>query len=172
MATNQGVGGSNPSGRASNTKGLASASPFSSIDKNMNILAGRFPSIGGAAEELRKTQRFPLRLQAAVIYHRHLDIETRPTFHGRTCDVSICGASVVIDRNVFHDDDVTVLLGVPAEQPGEGKRIIEVTAKMIYTVFSPAHDAFRIGMHFQEFKNKGKTLLQEILEQRAFYVQD
>ena len=138
----------------------------------MNIVAKHFSSYDRETEEHRKSLRYPLHFQAAVVYHQHKDAATRPTFHGRTGDLSIAGASLVLDHNVFHSDDVTILLAVPAVHPGESKRIIEITAKMVYTVFSPPHDAFRIGLAFQQFKGTSKSLLETILEQRSFYAQD
>lgn len=114
----------------------------------------------------RAEPRAPLHFKVAIIYHLHPDEATRPTYHGRTHDISTQGLSVVVDRNIFSEGDVTVLLAIPPAHPGAPQKIVEATAKMIYTVFSSDHDAFRIGLDFREFKRNGKELLRTAVEQR------
>lgn len=115
------------------------------------------------AKERRQCRRLPLKLNVAVIYHRHLDAASRPTYHGVSSDISLCGLSVVVPYNVFTDDEVTVLIAIPPEHPNSPQRIVEATAQMVYTVFSSDHDAFRIGMSFCGFKRNGKELLRKAL---------
>lgn len=126
------------------------------------------PQSGGwaTAREAREDRRFPLRLRVAVVYHRHRDEATRPTYHGYTNELSVSGLSVIVDHNVFSEDEVTVLLAIPPEHHGVPKKVVEATVQMIYTVYSPDHDAFRIGMAFKDFKEDGPQLLTEYVQRR------
>lgn len=120
------------------------------------------------SEDKRVDQRISLKLKVAVVYHQHDDEATRPTYHGYTNDISMGGFSVVVDYNIFNEGEVTVLFAIPPEHPGGQQRVVEATAKMIYTVHSSDHNAFRIGMVFREFKRNGKALLNETMERRSF----
>lgn len=120
--------------------------------------------------EQREELRLPLQLKVAIVYHEHEDAATRPTFHGRTNDISIQGLSILVAENVFHDGFVTVLLAIPPEHIGGYQRIIEAKAKMAYTVFSSEHDTFRIGLNFSNFKRNGKSLLSDFIEARRIFV--
>lgn len=118
------------------------------------------------AGEKRRVGRYPLQLRAAVVYHQHEDAATRPTYHGRTADVSKHGLCVLVDHNVFHEGEVTLLLALPPVHPGIPQKIIEVTAKMLYTVLSAEHDNFKIGLVFRKFKRNGRQLLHAALSER------
>jgi c-di-GMP-binding flagellar brake protein YcgR len=119
-------------------------------------------------DDRRGERRFPLRLKLALVYHQHADSATRPTFHGVTHDVSLSGLSMVLDHNVFTQDEVTLLLAIPPEHHGGPRKIVEVTARMVYTVFSSEHDAFRIGLRFKAFKRNGKEQLKAATARCAF----
>ena len=116
--------------------------------------------------EKRQVERFPLQLRVAVVYHQHEDAATRPTYHGRTSDISMQGLSVLVEQNVFFDGEVTVLLALPPVHPGIPQKIIEATAKMMYTVLSSEHDSFRIGLVFRCFKYNGRQQLHAALAER------
>jgi len=120
------------------------------------------------AEDKREEQRIALKLRVAVVYHQHADEATRPTYHGYTNDISLAGLSVVVDYNIFNEGEVTVLLALPPEHPGGQQKIVEATAKMVYTVHSSDHSAFRIGMLFRGFKGNGKSLLNQTMQGRSF----
>lgn len=119
------------------------------------------------SKDKREERRIPLQLKVAVVYHQHEDEGSRPTYHGITSDVSLGGVSVVVNHNIFNEDDVTVLLAIPPEHPGGRQKIAEATAKMAYTVYSSEHQAFRIGLSFKSFKGNGKHSLKEAIERRA-----
>lgn len=118
------------------------------------------------AGEKRRAARYPLHLRVAVVYHQHEDVATRPTYHGRTSDISMEGLSVLVDQNIFHAGEVSVLLALPPVHPGIPQKIVEATAKMIYTVLSSEHDSFRIGLMFRQFKRNGRQLLNAALAER------
>lgn len=121
-----------------------------------------------AGKDRREAHRVPLKLKVAIVYHQHEDAATRPTYHGVTNDVSLSGVSVVVDHNVFNEGDVTLLLAIPPEHVGGAQKIVQVTAKMAYTVHSSEHDAFRIGLAFKVFKRKGKELLKAAMDRRSY----
>lgn len=118
--------------------------------------------------ERRAQGRVPLQLKVAVVYHQHLDDATRPTFHGVTNNVSPTGLSVVVDHNIFSEDEVTVLLAVPPQFAGARIKVIEATARMVYTVYSNEHYAFRIGMRFCQFKDDGLDILRGAIKKLAY----
>lgn len=111
-------------------------------------------------KEHRSTPRLLLKLKVAIIYHQHVDEATRPTYHGHTNDVSLGGLSVIVDHNIFNEDDVTVLLALPPEKFGAPMQVVEATARMVYTVHSSDHQAFRVGLSFKQFARNGKALLE------------
>ena len=76
------------------------------------------------------------------------------------------GLSVLVEHNIFHEGEVTVLLALPPVHPGIPQKIIEATAKMMYTVLSAEHDAFRIGLVFRHFKRNGRQLLDTAITER------
>lgn len=72
---------------------------------------------------------------------------------------------MVVDHNVFHDGEITVLLALPAVDAGARQKIITSTAEMTYAIHSSRLNAFKIGMLFLEFKADGKELLEAALRQ-------
>lgn len=116
----------------------------------------------------RDEQRLPIKLKVAIVYHQHKDEATRPTFHGVTNDISMLGLSVLVDYNIFNEGEVTVLLAVPPEHPGGTQKIIEATAKMVYTVYSAESNSFRVGMLFRSFKRNGMDLLSSVRERCSY----
>lgn len=119
------------------------------------------------AGDKREERRIPMKLNVAIVYHQHEDAATRPTFHGVSSDISLSGVSVVVRDNIFSEKDIKVLIAIPPEHVGAKKKVIEATAKMVYTVLCSKHDAFRIGMNFKEFKGQGKQVLKGAMERRA-----
>jgi c-di-GMP-binding flagellar brake protein YcgR len=123
-------------------------------------------AIAEEAGEQRQATRYPLHLRVAIVYHQHADVATRPRYHGRTSDISTHGLSVLVEHNIFHAGEVTILLALPPVHPGIPQKIIEATAKMVYTVLSAEHDAFRIGLLFKQFKRNGSQLLDAAIAER------
>lgn len=117
-------------------------------------------------KDKREEPRAPLHFKVAIVYHQHEDEATRPRYHGRTNDISMKGLSILVDHNIFNAGEVTVLLAIAPSHIGETQKIIEATAKMVYTVFSSAHDTFRIGLEFRKFKRNGEQLLKKVIADR------
>ena len=101
-----------------------------------------------------------MQLKLAVVYHQHKGRATPPTYHGSTYDICMSGLSMVIDRSIFHEGDVTVLLALPHLRAGAPQKIITSTAEITYAIHSSKLKAFKIGMAFLEFKGNGKELLK------------
>lgn len=149
------------------TEGLV-IDPIESGEPNAkaDVADAKTDAANAKAVERRAEGRLPLQLKVAIVYHEHEDEATRPTFHGRTNDISVHGLSVLVGENIFNDGHVTVLLAIPPDHVGAPQKIIEATAKMAYTVFSSEHNTFRIGLSFANFKRDGKHLLNTFIEER------
>lgn len=114
--------------------------------------------------EHRQDKRYPFRWPVAIVFDSH---EERTTFHGTTHEVSLSGCSLLTEHNIFSDRPVSILLSAPAEHPGAARRIIEVKARMVYTVLSSGHRKFRCGVQFLNFKQDGRSKLNRVIEHRA-----
>ncbi len=114
-------------------------------------------------KELRQHRRYPVRWPVAIIFNHSRGEEV---FHGHTHDLSISGASILTEHNVYTNDAITLLISIPPLHPALKRTTIEVQAKMMYSVLSPKHQCFRIGLHFREYKNNGSYLLTQSFEQR------
>jgi len=112
----------------------------------------------------RECPRVRMQLKVAVVYHQHKGRSTPPTYHGRTYDICMSGLSLVIDRSIFHEGEVTVLLALPQALAGAPQKIMTATAEMTYAIRSSKLKAFKIGMAFLEFKGNGKELLEAAIE--------
>jgi hypothetical protein len=81
--------------------------------------------------------------------------------------LSLGGASIFIDQNVFIASKVVMLLAIPPSTPGQKEMLIVTHCRMIHTVFDSGKRQFRIGMHFLSFAGEGKKVLSGILSKRA-----
>ncbi len=119
------------------------------------------------SEDQRKFTRYPMQWKIAIVFDGE---EHRPTFHGVTNEISQEGLSLLTDYNLFTEDPVTLLLAIPPKNSAQRNKIVEIRARMIYTVHSAGHDRFRIGVHFERFKGSGRKLLETNLKERAIVV--
>lgn len=124
-------------------------------------LLPRRPGTGGI--EKRRHYRHPIHWRIAVVhkYGGKNDI-----YHGRTNDLSMWGASVLVDHNIFVMSDVVLLLAIPPLNTGQKETIVEIQCRMVYTVLDSEHGQFRIGIRFQGFKGDGKRILSDVLSKR------
>lgn len=113
--------------------------------------------------EHRKNVRYHVHWQVAIVYDHKGKNEI---FHGKTHDLSMDGASVYSDHNIFVEDSVIVLLAIPSISTNKSEKIIEVHSRMIYTVLAANHHQFRIGLHFLRFQNDGHQVLEANLARR------
>lgn len=114
--------------------------------------------------ENRKHYRHPIHWRVAII---HKNGDQNEIYHGRTHDLSLGGASVFVDHNIFMDTKVLMLLAIPPNLPGQKEIIIEAECRMAHTVFDSGKGRFRIGMRFLGFKGAGKKILSYILSKRV-----
>lgn len=117
-----------------------------------------------SGSELRKHIRYRVHWPVAVVHERDGRSEI---FHGRTHDLSVNGASIYADHNIFTEEPVTVLLAMPPLSADQREIILEIHSRMAYTVLAANHHQFRIGLHFVRFKENGRTLLANNLSQRS-----
>jgi hypothetical protein len=115
-------------------------------------------------ENQRKFPRYPMQWKVAIVFDED---EHHPTFHGVTNEISQEGLSLLTDHNLFTEEPITLLLAIPPKNTAQKNKIVEIRARMIYTVHSAGHDRFRIGVHFEHFKGNGRKLLETNLKERA-----
>lgn len=80
----------------------------------------------------------------------------REIYHGRTYEVSLTGASILSDHNVFFEGDIFILLALPWYKGMQKEKIIEIRGRMVYTIFSSEGHQFRTGLQFISCK-KGEA---------------
>lgn len=117
-----------------------------------------------SSAENRKEKRYPLHWPVAIVFSA---TEDQDTYHGVTHDISMHGCAILTEHNVFSEHPVAVLLNLPAENSSGRRKVVEVRARMVYTVLSSGHQKFRCGMHFLEFKGSGRATLKRAIERRA-----
>lgn len=116
----------------------------------------------GTAEH-RKHYRHPIHWRIALV---HKNGDKNDIYHGRTHDLSMWGASILVERNIFVMSEVVILLAIPPLHMGQKETIIEIQCSMVYTVLDSEESQFRIGMRFLNFKGEGKRILSDILSKR------
>lgn len=119
--------------------------------------------------ENRQEKRFPIHWPVAIVFD---DGANQDTYHGTTHDLSLIGCAVLTEHNVYSVKAVTILLSLPPEHRGQARRIIEIKARMAYTVLSAGHRKFRCGIQFLNFKDNGRTLLKREIEKRDVTVNE
>jgi len=117
--------------------------------------------------EHREAKRYPFHWPVAIVFD---SADNQNTYHGVTHDVSASGCAILTDHNVFSEHTVTVLLSLPTDHPGGHRPVVEVKARMVYTVLSSGHNQFRCGIEFLKFKGPGHAKLNRVIEQRALKI--
>lgn len=92
------------------------------------------------------------------------EAENKPTFHGRTYDLSLVGTGMHTNINIFTPSPVVVLLAPPPLHKGHRQKIIEIRARQVYAVYSGESFCFRLGLEFMDFKGDGLEVLKKRLE--------
>lgn len=90
--------------------------------------------------------------------------ERRPTYLGRTYDLSLNGTGILTDTNIFSASPVVILLAPPPLYKGHRPRIIEITARQLYCYYSGQKACFNLGFEFDHFKAGGIQMLRERLK--------
>lgn len=114
--------------------------------------------------EHRLEKRYPFHWPVAIVFD---STDRQQTFHGTTHELSLNGCSILTEHNVFSELPVSILLSAPVAHPGGSRRVIEVRARMVYTVLSSGHQRFRCGIQFLKFKDNGRAMLTRIVGERS-----
>ena len=91
--------------------------------------------------------------------------DTKPPLFGETLDISIAGTSILADTNIVSGVTVTLYLQIPPQKAGNPVQVVEVSARLQYTSFSPGHDRWRMGLQFLDMKPEAGRILEQALRQ-------
>lgn len=116
--------------------------------------------------EHREDKRYPFRWPVAIVFEHS---EGRDTYHGTTHELSLGGCSVLTEHNVYTQKPIALLLSAPGEHPGASRNVLEIKARMVYTVLSSGHQKFRCGIQFVNLKPSDKSKLSRAVERRALW---
>ncbi|MFA6311561.1 MAG: hypothetical protein WCV99_07780 [Sterolibacterium sp.] len=111
-------------------------------------------------KELRASPRYMVAWRIALVFDEGVE---KLTYQGRTYDLSMNGTAMLTHHNVFSKGPVTILLAPPPLHKGGSKKVIEIHARQIYSVYSGALSSFRLGFDFVSFKGDGKKILKDML---------
>ncbi len=89
------------------------------------------------------------------------------TVQGRTQDLSLQDANILIDQSISTDKTVKMYLGIPPLRATESETIIAIHCRIIGNVFESSHQQFRIGLRFLKFEENGRELLTTGLEEHG-----
>lgn len=106
----------------------------------------------------RHATRYHVRWKIALIFD---ETEHRPTYHGRTYDLTLVGTGMLTHTDVYTDLPVVVLLAIPGLHRNAKPRVIEISARQAYSVYSGETACFRLGLEFVHFKGDGFEILKE-----------
>ncbi|MCX7179268.1 MAG: PilZ domain-containing protein [Proteobacteria bacterium] len=109
----------------------------------------------------RNAERYLVRWRIALVFDEH---DNKPTYHGRTHDLSLSGTGMVTEANVFTEAPVVILLAPPPLYEKHRPKIIEIAARQVYCVYSGALSGFHLGFQFTYFKGDGLQMIRERLE--------
>ncbi|HRE17560.1 MAG TPA: PilZ domain-containing protein [Rhodocyclaceae bacterium] len=108
----------------------------------------------------RADPRFRVRWKAGVV---NGEGAARKIIVMRTVDISLGGMAVLCHDKVPPAEQHTVLVVMPPLMSGTKEVIVEIRAKIVYSVLDTSKDCFRLGVRFLEFKKDGLKLLKDRL---------
>ncbi|MBI3526282.1 MAG: hypothetical protein HY066_17460 [Betaproteobacteria bacterium] len=104
--------------------------------------------------------RYRVNWKIALIFD---EAEHRPTYLGTTYDLTMIGTAMLMHHDVFTEHPVTVVLAIPPLHRDHRARVIEITARQAYSVYSGETSCFRLGLEFDSFKAGGLSILRNRL---------
>lgn len=104
--------------------------------------------------------RYRVNWKIALIFD---EAEHRPTYHGRTYDLTLAGTGMLLHKDVYTDRPVTVLLAIPPLHRDGRQKVIEIKSRQAYSVYSGETFSFRMGLEFESFKAEGLSILKDRL---------
>ncbi|HEU0186987.1 MAG TPA: hypothetical protein VFR06_03745 [Gallionellaceae bacterium] len=84
-------------------------------------------------------------------------------FHDRISDVSLCGAGLYADSDIYIEQPLVLLLEMPLVFGRAEKNIAGIECSMCRPIFMQNQGKFRVGLQFVRFHGIGKHLLADIL---------
>jgi c-di-GMP-binding flagellar brake protein YcgR len=114
--------------------------------------------------ERRRRVRHRLHWPVAISLNEEFPLRT---VEGATHDISIAGCSVLTDDRILHGDMITVRLILPLAKVGATRQIVEVKARVVYTIRSTGGTKFRSGIEFALFSENSGKLLERAIELRT-----
>ena len=108
----------------------------------------------------RSLPRYRVYWKIAVVFDER---DHRPTYHGRTYDLTLEGTGMLHHKDVFTDFPVKILLAIPPFHRDRRPKVIEIKARQAYSVYSGETSCFRLGLEFASFKRDGLTILTDAL---------
>ena len=119
--------------------------------------------------EVRANPRYRVFWRIVIIYNKD---GKKNIFHGHTYDVSISGACIFSDHNIFVDEPVAMTMEVHSLHLNKKNPVIGMKCRMLYNILSSNYSTYRIGVEFIEFDGDGKKLLKEALRNNQFQIVD
>ncbi|MGB4468539.1 MAG: PilZ domain-containing protein [Azovibrio sp.] len=116
--------------------------------------------------ENRVHKRFHFHWPVALVFDHFKDKAKNTTYHGTTHELSLSGCSLLTDYNVYSNHPLTLLISLPAESPLGKRKVLEIRARMCYTLLACDIDRFRSGIEFMNFKGDARHQLQQAIESR------
>jgi len=111
-------------------------------------------------EHRRKSKRYPLRWNAAVVFDKS---DGKPILHTQTEDLSVGGAAIRSNYGDMTGSVITLLLAHTVSQSGEAPKILKIRARVVSSVQSPATPGFRHGLSFVQSAEDGLDILAGLL---------
>lgn len=108
--------------------------------------------------EHRLLKRHAVHWKVVIIYKKD---GKDATFHGQTYDLSLGGACIYSDENIYVEEPVVMSIKVRTKHSSQ--KVIGVKCQMLYNIISSNYGKFRIGIQFIEFNADGKEVLADAL---------
>ena len=116
-----------------------------------------------AAQEKRKQIRYRFHWPVAITTKGDAPSET---FEGATHDISLAGCSALLDDNIEPGNMINVRLFLPLAKVGATREIVEIDARVVYTILPIGGTKFRCGIEFLQFRENSRKLLERAIELR------
>lgn len=111
----------------------------------------------------RQEIRYPFHWRVAIVFGT---TEHQAAYHGVTDDISKGGCAVLTEHNISSAQPVSVFISLPVEKPGTSPTVVEIKARLVYTVLASRQRNFRCGIQFLSFKGDGRADLTKALAMR------
>ena len=112
--------------------------------------------------ERRKNVRYCVDWFASIM---HKAGDGKEIFHGRVSDISLGGAAIYSDMDIYTGQPLVMLIAtpLPSAKGKHSKAIAGIQCAMCKPVFSEEHRQFRTGVQFLRFHGIDKHLLADAL---------